>query len=101
MWPFLLKLTMVSAIAAHGADLASTENCLGAGRCRELNPWLARFEQPAIFGAAKMGVAAGSLWGTAKFAESHPKLAVLANVAVSVTFSGIAIHNARVSGGPK
>jgi len=97
MWPLLLKLSMVTAIAAHGADLASTEHCLGANRCREMNPWLARFDQPAIFGAAKMGIAAGSLWGTSLLAREHPKLAVAVNLAMTGAFAGIAVHNAKVT----
>jgi hypothetical protein len=92
------RASMVAAIAAHGADLSSTEHCLGAGRCTELNPWLARFDQPAVFGAAKMAVAGLSLWGTAKLKDAgHPKLAIAANVGQAIGFSLIAWHNARVS----
>ena len=95
MSPFLLKLSFVFAIGAHGADLASTENCLGSGRCREMNPWLARFEQPAVFGAAKMGVAGLSEWGIYELAKDHPKIAFWTNVAVGASFTAIAAHNAR------
>ena len=97
MWPFLLKLTMVTSIAAHGADLASTEHCLGRGVCREMNPALARFTQPAVFGAAKMAVASLSLWGTAHLAARHPKMAVAINVAVTGGYALVAVHNTRVS----
>ena len=92
----VFRASLVAAVAAHGADLASTENCLGSGRCRELNPWLARFDNPATFGAVKMGIAALSLWGTAKLHESHPKWAIAVNVAQAVGFSLVAAHNARV-----
>lgn len=97
MLPLLYKLSLVAAIAAHGADLATTEHCLGAGRCHEMNPWLARFEQPAVFGAAKMGVAAGGLWGIDMFAEKHPKWATVINFTIAGAYTGIAIHNARVT----
>jgi hypothetical protein len=90
------RFSLVAAVAAHGSDLASTENCLGSGRCRELNPWLARFDNPATFGAVKMGVAALSLWGTAKLHESHPRWAIAVNVAQAVGFSLVAARNARV-----
>ena len=97
MLPFVYKLSLVAAIAAHGADLSITQNCVGAGRCRELNPWLGRFEQPAVFGAAKMGVAAGGLWAVDKFAEKHPKWAVVMNFAVAGAYTAIAVRNTRVA----
>ncbi len=90
------RASLVAAVAAHGADLAATENCIGAGRCTELNPFLLRFAQPGVFGAVKMGVAGLSLWATAKIYESHPTLAVWLNVAQCAGFSAIAIRNARV-----
>lgn len=92
----LFRATLVSAVVAHGMDLAETQRCLGAGRCRELNPWLARVESPSGFAIAKMGLASGTLWATAKLHELHPRLAILANVAQTVTFSWIAVRNARV-----
>ena len=90
------RASLVAVVAAHGADLATTEHCLGSGRCRELNTFLLRFDQPAVFGAVKMAVAGLSLWGTAKLRESHPKLAIVVNVGMAGAFGAIAIHNARV-----
>ena len=90
------KTSLVAAIAAHGADLATTENCLGSGRCRELNPWLARYDNPATFGAVKMGVASVGLLLTHKLHQNHPKLATLINFGVAAAYSGIAYHNSRV-----
>ncbi len=90
------RASMVAAVAAHGADLATTENCLGAGRCRELNKFLLRFDQPGVFGAVKMGVAALSLWGVAKLHDSHPKIAQIVNWSTAAVFTGIAVHNTRV-----
>jgi hypothetical protein len=92
---FWLKFSFVVAIAGHGADLASTEHCLGANTCRELNPWLARYDNPALFGAAKMGVAGVSEVWLYDLSKSHPKLAFVANLAIGATFTGIAAHNAR------
>lgn len=98
---FLYKLSLVFALSAHGADLASTEHCLGAGRCREMNPALARFTQPAIFGAAKMGVAGAGLLGTHELHTNHPKLATVLNLAVGAGFSAVAYHNTKVSNGTR
>jgi hypothetical protein len=96
MTPFLLKLTLITSLAAHGADLASTQNCLGAGRCHEMNPALARFHSPAAFGAAKMTVAGLGTYGSMKLQEEHPKLAIVLNVAVTGAYSSIAYHNSQV-----
>ena len=92
----LLELSFVFAIGAHGADLGSTMHCIGARRCREMNPWLARFDHPAAFGFAKMGSAAATELLVAKMATQHPKLAVVANLAIGAAFTGLAWRNARV-----
>ena len=90
---WLLKLSFVFAIAGHGADLATTEHCLGAQQCHELNVWLARFDQPAAFGVAKMGVAGLSEIGVYELAQNHPRLAFWTNMAIGASFSAVAIHN--------
>ena len=94
----LFRASLVAAVAAHGADLATTEYCLGAGKCREANPFLLRFDQPAVFGAVKMGVAAVGLWGTAKLNDAgHKRWAVLVNLAQAGAFTAVAVHNARAT----
>jgi hypothetical protein len=60
-----------------------------------MNAWLARFEQPAVFGAAKMGVAGFGEWGISELAKDHPKIAFWTNVAIGASFTAIAVHNAR------
>jgi hypothetical protein len=92
----LFRASMAAAVLAHAFDLALTVDCRARGRCREVNPWLARYQGAAPFTLAKMGVATGSLWGVAILHEHHPKLAILANVATAAAFAGIASHNARV-----
>lgn len=92
---FLLKLSFVFAVGAHGADLASTEYCLGKGSCTEMNKFLARFNQPAVFGGAKMGVAAGSEVLIYDLSKEHPKLAFLSNMIVGSVFTAIAVHNSQ------
>ena len=85
------RISLVAAVAAHGADLATTEFCLGARKCTE-----ARFStQPGVFGATKMGIAALSLWGVAKIHESNRIVAIIVNVAMTGAFSAIAAHNTR------
>lgn len=94
--PALFTASMIAAVAAHGADLATTEYCIGSGRCREMNPFLLRFHQPATFGATKMGLAAAQLWLVSKMHELWPKAALFVNVATTGIFTAIAAHNARV-----
>ena len=90
------RISLVAAVSAHGADLATTEYCLGAKRCTEINPWLTRFStQPGVFGATKMGIAALSLWGVAKIRESNRPLAIIVNFGMAAGFTAIAIHNSR------
>lgn len=92
---WLLKVTLLASLAAHGSDLATTEHCLGAGKCHELNPWLARFDQPAAFGAAKMGVASLGTYGSMKLETNHPKWALVLNLTVTGAYTAIAVHNSR------
>jgi hypothetical protein len=93
----LFRISMVAAVAGHGADLGITENCLGAGRCREMNPWLARYDNAAVFGAAKMTVAGLALWATSKLHDTHPTLATIFNFAQAGAYVAIAARNTRIS----
>lgn len=95
------RASLVAAVAGHGADLASTEYCLGAGRCQEGNPGLARFRSPVVFGVVKMGIAAGSLVGTVRLHETHPRLAQAINWGIAGGFLAIGIRNGRVAGEPR
>ena len=93
------RASLVAAVAAHGADLATTEWCIGRGTCHESNPWLARFDHPAAFGVAKMGTAAMTLWLTAKIKDAgHPKVATWMNVVTTGLLAGVAAHNSRIAG---
>lgn len=96
----LFRGSMAAVVLAHSFDLALTVDCRARGRCREVNPWLARYERAAPFTLAKMGVATGTLWGVAKLHEHYPKAAIAVNVATAAVFSGIAWHNARVGAPP-
>lgn len=99
MWTFLYKLSIVVAAAGHGADLATTEHCLGAGTCRETNPALMRFENPAVFGVVKAGVGTGGILLVHRYAETSDKAkkkATLINFAQGIGFGLIAHHNNNV-----
>lgn len=93
----ILELTFVFAIAGHGADLASTEHCLGARTCTELNPWLVRYSNPVAFGISKMAVAGISEVFLYKYSKTHPKVAGAINLLVGSTFTAIAIRNTHAA----
>lgn len=86
-----------AVLAGHSMDIASTQRCLGSGRCRELNPWLARVESPVGFTAAKFGLAAAQLIVTRRMkAAGHPKWAAVTNYAIAAGFVGLAMRNQSV-----
>ena len=87
-----------AVLVGHSLDAASTQRCLGAGRCREANPWLARYDNPVAFTAAKSGLAVVQLWTMRRLHKSHPRLATVTNFAMGAAFTSIAIRNARVGG---
>lgn len=98
----VFRATLASAVVAHAADLAETQRCLGSGRCRELNPWLLRFDNPTGFAVAKMSLATATLWATTAVYDRCESarcrwLAIGANVGQSVAFFALAAHNARQS----
>jgi hypothetical protein len=86
-----------AVLTGHALDAASTQRCLGAGRCRELNPWLARANSPVGFTAAKFGLAAAQLIVTRRMkAAGHPKWAAVTNYAIAAGFVAIAVRNQRI-----
>lgn len=92
----LFTVSEWAVLGSHALDAAATQHCLGAGKCRELNPWLARYSSPVTFTAAKVGVAGLQLWAVRKLRPSHPRMAAIANLAIATTFSAIAIRNERI-----
>jgi hypothetical protein len=85
-----------AVLAGHAFDAAATQRCLGSGRCREVNPWLARYDSPVRFTAAKMTVAGLQLWAVRRLRPSHPRLATVTNYAIAAGFTAIAVRNERV-----
>lgn len=92
----LFTVSEWAVLGSHALDAASTQRCLGTGRCREVNPWLARYESPVRFTAAKVGVASLQLWAVRKLRPSHPRMATVTNYAIAVAFSAIAVRNERI-----
>ena len=91
----LYHASIMAALAAHGADLATTEYCLGNGGCHETNAFLLHFSnQPAAFGATKMAGAAVGLWAASKI--PNKKVAAIVNFSIAAAFSYVAYHNTQV-----
>lgn len=92
----LLHGSLVGYIGLNGADLATTEYCLGRGRCREVNPIFAPLsDNPAAFGALKMASAALTSWGLIHIHKTHPRLAFWLSITGSVWYTAVVIHNTR------
>ena len=85
-----------AVLGAHALDASATQRCVGSGRCRELNPYLARFDQPVAFTGAKVGLAWVQLWAVRKIRPTHPRLATVTNYAIALGFSALAIRNERI-----
>lgn len=93
----LLHAALIALSAAHGADLATTEYCLGRGTCRESNPVLRPFErQPLALGSIKMAVAAANVAILVKAHRSHPKIVLWIAAGEAAVFTAVALHNARL-----
>jgi hypothetical protein len=92
--------SLATAVVAHALDTSTTVDCRARGRCREVNPWLLRFERPIPFTLGKTTVAALTLWATGEiYQRCETKTcrwsAVGLNVGQTVGFSLIAAHNSR------
>ena len=85
-----------AVLGAHALDASATQRCVGSGRCRELNPYLARFDQPVAFTGAKVGLAWVQLWTVRKIRPTHPRLATVANYAIALGFGALAFRNERI-----
>lgn len=85
-----------AVLGAHALDASATQRCVGSGRCRELNPYLARFDQPVAFTGAKVGLAWVQLWAVRKIRPTHPRLATATNYALALGFGALAIRNERI-----
>ena len=84
-------------VLGHSYDLATTERCLGARTCHELNPYLARFDSPLAFTTAKIPLALAQLWLVRKLHDNHPKLATGINLVTGAVFTAIGTRNYRLT----
>jgi hypothetical protein len=94
------KIDLTALVVAAGADLGSTERCLGAGTCRELNPLLslAVTKNAMLFGATKMAITALVGWIVHElYAHGHPKIARALAWSSSGLWTTAAVRNARFS----
>ncbi len=89
-------LSEFAVVVGHSMDLASTQRCLGSGRCHEVNPFLLRFDQPMAFAASKFGIGGVQLWATRKLQRSHPKWASVINYSIGAGFTALAVRNQRI-----
>ena len=97
-----LHVALVGYLAAEGADLSTTMYVIGARRGTEANPFFAPFvKRPALAGAAKMSLAAGTSWLLLRTHEKHPRLALIAALAGAAFYSGVAYHNAKLIDGAR
>ena len=95
---YAYRASELAVLTGHAFDLAATQHCLGAGTCREMNPWLARYSSPTRFTAGKFGVAIVQLWATRKLREAgHPKIAIVTNFAIAGGFTALGIRNERLT----
>jgi len=83
-------ITQGLVATAHSLDLVNTVQCRLEKRCVEANPWLMRFRSPTGFTLAKMPLAYGSLYLTYRLSNTHPKLAVVLNVAQAAVYGSLA-----------
>jgi hypothetical protein len=91
------RLSQVSAIAAHGADLGTTIAALSQDGFREANPALRwASDRPAMLGATKMTLAAGSLWLAHELhRRGHRRWAIVSNLATAALIGTVAARNAQ------
>lgn len=88
------RISEAVAVIGHMADATSSMHCIGSGRCKEMNPYLARFEQPIPFALAKASVATVGIWAASKI--PNKTLGAFVNFGVGSGFLILAIHNTRV-----
>lgn len=95
---YAYRASELAVLTGHAFDLAATQHCLGAGSCREMNPWLARYSSPTRFTAGKFGIAIVQLWATRKLRDAgHPKIAIVTNFAIAGGFTALGIRNERLT----
>lgn len=92
-----LKVSFVTAIAAHVADIGTTTACIAAKTCKEINPTLRWAQDSPLTLSLTKGLLAGALQLIPyKLATSgHPRWALVVNILQSVAFTALAVRNER------
>lgn len=81
----------------HGVDTAQSMYRMGQGTHRELNPVLRPLaHQPALFGAAKFGLATGLNWLYLTHHARHPRLVTWMVIVQNLALTAVVAHNARI-----
>jgi hypothetical protein len=91
------RASQITALMAHGADLATTADGLSRDGFREANPALRwASDRPAVLGATKMALAAGSLWLAHELhRRGHRRWAIVSNLATAALIGTVAARNAQ------
>jgi hypothetical protein len=92
--PLWYSASEAVAVMGHAADLAATERCRGAKTCHETNRYLARFDDPVAFAAAKFGVASIGLWAARKI--PNQTLGAIVNYSIGASFFALGARNERI-----
>ena len=92
-----LKVSFVTSIAAHVADIGTTTACVATGACKEVNPALSWAQDSPLKLSLTKGLLAGALQLIPyKLATSgHPRWALVFNIIQSVAFTALAVRNER------
>lgn len=91
-------LTQGALLISSGADLASTERCLGARACQEVNPVLswASSRNSLVFGVTKMAMTGLVMYLVHKLFETHPRIAFVVGTGISSLWAYTAYRNSRL-----
>lgn len=91
-----LHISIGCSMIATGIDYGVTMFALGGGKLREANSLLAPFsDNPAAFGAIKMGTAVGVNYLLLRMHESKPKTSLAIGLGSCVTYSLVSVINTR------
>lgn len=91
-----LHVSIGCSMVATGIDYGVTMFALGGGKLTEANTLLAPFsDNPAAFGAIKMGTAVGVNYLLLRMHESKPKTSLAIGLGSCVTYSLVSVINTR------
>ena len=90
----LLIVLYVSYGILQALDAQSTIRALHSGSVREVNPLVRPFAgQPAALVGFKLGVTAGTIYGTERLHKSHPRLAMITLSAITAAYLCLVVRD--------